>query len=133
MASILFSIYSTKDLDELKKDLGRAKSDYAAQLLRLDEINTALPILEQLYAEYPQEYNIVANLGTAYELAGQDSKALYLLHKGVFINPNSHRGSEWIHLKILEAKIGLKANPLWLQQNPILGFDFGKDTLPKKK
>ncbi len=65
-------------------------------------------MLEKLYAEHPEEYNIVVNLGTAYEVAGNNAKALELLQKAVALNPDSHFGSEWIHVNILVQKTAAK-------------------------
>jgi tetratricopeptide (TPR) repeat protein len=83
-------------------------SDYAAIELRIGDKNKAVEMLEKLYTQYPNEYNIVANLGTGYELIDNDSKALELLKKAVAINPQSHYSSEWIHVNILEQKTGAK-------------------------
>lgn len=83
-------------------------SDYAVLQMKIDDKEQGLSILEKLYAEHPDEYNIIANLGTAYEIMGQDQKALDLLKKAVAINPISHYGSEWIHINILEQKLGAK-------------------------
>lgn len=83
-------------------------SDYAAIILRIGDKGEAVKILEQLYTQHPADYTIVANLGTAYELTGNDSKALELIRKAVAINPNSHYNSEWIHVRILEEKLGAK-------------------------
>ena len=83
-------------------------SDYAVLELKVGDRKKALELMEQLYAKHPNEYNIIANLGTAYELAGNDAKALELLKKAVAINPISHHGSEWIHIAILEQKLGSK-------------------------
>ena len=60
--------------------------------------------LEWLYQQHPEEYNIVGNLGTAYELAGNIPRAIEFLKKAIELNPQSHYGSEWIHLKVLEEK-----------------------------
>lgn len=84
----------------------RGKSDYAVLILRLGDKMEAIRILEPLYVHYPNEYTIVANLGTAYELTGNNPKALELLRKAVAMNPQSHYGSEWIHVRILEEKLG---------------------------
>lgn len=84
-------------------------SDYAWYELRVGEIDLAVKLLEKLYQQHPNEYNIVANLGTAYEVGGHNQKALELLKKAVAIAPSSHFGSEWIHVNILEQKI--KAAP----------------------
>jgi tetratricopeptide (TPR) repeat protein len=83
-------------------------SDYAVLELRIGDRKKAHEILQQLYAQHPAEYNIITNLGTAYELAGEDAKALELLRKAVAINPRAHHGSEWIHIAILEQKLGSK-------------------------
>lgn len=83
-------------------------SDYAAIELRIGNRKKAVEILEKLYVQHPNEYNIVANLGTAYEVTGNNEKALELLRKAVAINPRSHYGSEWIHVAILEQKVGAK-------------------------
>ena len=91
----------------------RLLSDYAWYELRVGEKQNAVKLLEKLYKKYPSEYNVLANLGTAYEVTGNNQKALELLRKAVAINPQSHHGSEWIHLKILEQKIA--ANPDYKQ------------------
>ncbi len=80
-------------------------SDYAWYELRVGDKKRSLLLLEELYKGYPNEYNIVANLGTAYEVNGNNVKALDLLKKAVEINSRSHYNSEWIHIKILEQKI----------------------------
>ncbi len=81
-------------------------SDYAVLELKMGDRKLALDILEKLYKKYPREYNIIANLGTAYEVMGNNAKALELLKKAVAINPHAHHGSEWIHIGILEQKLG---------------------------
>lgn len=80
-------------------------SDFALHELKVGEKALAIKLLELLYASHPNEYTILANLGTAYELTGKNTKALELLQKAIAINPQSHFGSEWIHIKILEQKI----------------------------
>lgn len=83
----------------------RLLSDYAWYELRVGDKKNAVKLLEKLYEKYHSEYNVLANLGTAYEVTGNNQKALELLRKAVAINPQSHHSSEWIHLKILEQKI----------------------------
>ncbi len=98
-------------------------SDLSVVLMKLGRVDQALTILEELIVEHPREYNIVANLGTAYELSGQLEKALELIKLGYDINPKSHRGSEWVHIRILEAKIKDRDEPGWLERNPIISMD----------
>jgi tetratricopeptide (TPR) repeat protein len=85
-------------------------SDYAWGELRIGNKANAVKLLERLYAKYPNEYNVLANLGTAYEVTGKNQKALELLRKAIAINPASHYHSEWIHIKILEQKIAKQPN-----------------------
>jgi tetratricopeptide (TPR) repeat protein len=80
-------------------------SDYCWLKIKLGKVNEVLPTLQQLYKQYPNDYNIIANLGTAYELIGNNKLALELIQKAVDINPQSHFGSEWLHVNLLKAKI----------------------------
>lgn len=129
----LSDFYRTFDTDEIRKKLNEAiakrgqeeddfknESNIALYYMKLGEVKKALQILEPLAAEYPDEYIIIANLGTAYELDGQLTKAFELIKKGYEINPDSHYGSEWIHIKILEAKIAHGSNSSWYISHPII-------------
>jgi hypothetical protein len=110
----------------------KVHNDFAAALLHLNEVPRAVKILESLAEKHPDEYVIAANLGTAYELAGDNEKALHWIREGVRLNPDSHFGSEWVHIKILEAKQKLARDPNWLHSHNILGLDFGDAEIPKK-
>lgn len=89
------------------------ENDKALTYMRMGRYNEALAILQQLEKEKPGEYNVLANLGTLYELMGENEKALTYIKKAVSINASSHRGSEWIHIKILEAKMQQKDADWW--------------------
>jgi tetratricopeptide (TPR) repeat protein len=120
----------------LQKDLDaggdyKVKNDLAVALLHLGETAPAIALLEQVETEKPGLYNTAANLGTAYELAGDNPKALALLRKSIELNPAAHERTEWLHLKILEAKIAITADPAWIKTNTILGRTFvEKEPLP---
>lgn len=129
----LSDYYREFDKDEIRKSLNEAlakrgteeddfknESNIALYYMKLGEVKKALGILEPLAEEYPGEYIIIANLGTAYELDGQLQNALKFIKKGYEINPESHYGSEWIHIKILEAKIIHGSNSNWFRRNPIV-------------
>lgn len=92
-------------------------SDYAVYELKIGNKKRAVEILEKLVAGHPKEYNVLANLGTAYELTGDDNKALELLKKAVAVNPGSHYSSEWIHIRVLEEKLAGR------QYNKIINLD----------
>jgi tetratricopeptide (TPR) repeat protein len=97
-------------------------SDYALCLMKLGKSKEALEILAELYKHYPNEYKIAANLGTAYELNGQTDSALKYIKRGLQLNPHDHEGSEWIHVRILEAKLEMKKNPAYLSNHTVLGL-----------
>ena len=83
-------------------------SDYGVMLAYNGEYLRAKAIFIEIENKSPGLYATASNLGTTYELLGQNDLALHWITKAIKINPNSHNGSEWIHVKILEAKI--KAN-----------------------
>lgn len=95
-------------------------SDLSVNFLKIGKVDSALNILAPLAKKHPQEYNIAANLGTAYELKGKLDSALKYISRGYELNPKSHMGSEWVHVKILEAKIKDKKQPGWIKRKPIL-------------
>lgn len=97
-------------------------SDFAVALIKRGYIYRALGILESIAKYRPDDYTIAANLGTCYELVGQNEAALSWIKKGIRLNPKSHQGSEWVHVKILEAKIALAKNPEWLKTNKVLAL-----------
>jgi tetratricopeptide (TPR) repeat protein len=103
----------------------RTKSDYAVALLHLGRTREALQILEPLAKQHTNEYQIIANLGTAYELDGQLEPARKNIARAMEIKPTSHQGTEWLHVKILDAKIALSKDPNWLGTHSVLGHDFG--------
>lgn len=109
--------------EKLKKNADfKLLSDYGLHLVQAGKVKEALVLFEKLAELYPNEYSIIANLGTTYELSGQNEKALEYIRKGIKINPNSHGGSEWIHVKILEAKIALAKDPNYLNTHSVLNL-----------
>jgi tetratricopeptide (TPR) repeat protein len=116
---ILDSIYkATNDIDYL--------SDYGLVLIIQKKYTEAIKIFLEIEKKFPGRYSTASNLGTAYELTGENEKALHWIRRSVEIDPHSHAGSEWIHVKILEAKVkGVPANTI-----DLLGVDFGKEAGP---
>jgi tetratricopeptide (TPR) repeat protein len=116
---------------QLKPDSDyKLRSDYAAALIHVGENKKAIDVLEEIEKSKPGEYITAANLGTAYELSGENEKALVWIKKGIELNPDSHYGTEWVHVKILEAKLELATDPQWLKTHSVLGLNFGKETRP---
>ena len=93
----------------------------------------AKDIFIEIESRSPGLYATAANLGTAYELLGNNDSAYYWIGRAVKINPTSHEGSEWIHLKILEAKIKSKGNNKYFLTHSILGLNFGDKDIPENK
>lgn len=110
----------TKDLDYL--------SDKGLVLILLKRYDEAIELYLKIEKIKPNLYSTASNIGTAYELAGQNENALKWIKKAVRINPRSHENSEWIHVNILEAKI--KGEEFYTSDF-LLKTDFGSEKLPK--
>lgn len=96
------------------------RSDYSIALMYLGRSKEAVELLKRLEREQPGHYFIAANLGTAYELAGDNEDAAHWIAEGIRRNPESHEGTEWLHLKILEAKIAQEKDPEYFKKHSVL-------------
>lgn len=128
------SEYWKQTLNELKQEQKdrpflESRQNIAVAMLHLGQIKEAIQILEQIEKEDPGFYYTAANLGTAYELNGDNQKALKWISEGVNRNKDSHYATEWLHVKILEAKIALEKDPDWLQKHSVLGVDFESENI----
>lgn len=116
----LRKLYSeTKDIDYL--------SDIGVVLIIQKKYDEAIKIFNNIEKSNPNRYSTASNLGTLYELIGDNVNALKWIEKSVKINPISHNSSEWIHVNILKAKVN---NLIFSSQN-IINNDFGFESLPK--
>jgi tetratricopeptide (TPR) repeat protein len=119
----LDSLYKkTKDLDYL--------SDKGYLLIVQGKYDEALKLYLNIEKIEPNRYSTASNLGTLYELMGQNQKAYTWIKKSIEINPESHKGSEWLHLRILEAKI---KNLKDLSGQFLINTNFGTSNEPKTK
>lgn len=116
---------------ESRSDLHQL-NDYAVILINLGELEPAIGMLHSIEKSTPGEYVTAANLGTAYELAGDLDKAQFWISEAIKRNPSSHDGTEWLHIRILEAKRALARDPNWLKTHSVLGIDFGDRPIPKQ-
>jgi len=110
----------------------RERSDYGGVLLFLGQSAKAREVLEAAEQAEAGDYAVASNLGTAYELLGENSKALEWIRKGIERKADSHRGTEWVHVKILEAKLALANDPKWLETHTVLGLDYGPAARPAR-
>jgi tetratricopeptide (TPR) repeat protein len=105
-------------------------SDYAVLLMKAGKIKESLSLLIALNKRLPNEYQIAANLGTAYELIGELDSALFYIKRGIEINPKAHGNSEWIHVKVLETKKRQLEDPNYLDSKSVLELtEFQKNNL----
>jgi hypothetical protein len=74
---------------------------------------------------------VAANLGTAYELSGNLAEAHDWIGEGIRRNKEAHDGTEWLHLRILEARQALLRDPDWLNTNSVTGLNFGDEAQPR--
>ncbi|MDO7853041.1 hypothetical protein [Hymenobacter convexus] len=100
---------------------------YGLTLAYLGRYAEARAVFEQLNAWQPNQYETAANLGTVYELLGQNQLALRWIEKAIQLNPRSHRGTEWLHANILRAKLRGAAA---INSVDLLGVDFGSAAAP---
>ncbi|HXI72807.1 MAG TPA: hypothetical protein VNN22_20910 [Verrucomicrobiae bacterium] len=96
------------------------RSDYAVALMFLGRSTEAVEQLNKLEQERPGEFFIAANLGTAYELSGNNLEALKWINEGIRRNPKDHEGTEWLHGKILAAKIAQTKDPHYFDDHSVL-------------
>ncbi len=64
-------------------------------------------LLEIENGEGKKRYTVASNLGTAYELSGDFVNARKWIAEGIKRDEESHYGSEWLHLFILDSKLGV--------------------------
>lgn len=117
------------ELDSLYKTTNKIEylSDKGYVLIAEGKFKEALNLYLQIEKSHPNRYSTASNIGTIYELLGENEKALYWIKKSISINPSSHDESEWIHVKILEAK--LKGREYY-NSKFLLDVDFGTYSFP---
>jgi hypothetical protein len=107
-----------------------SQNAYAVALIRVGEHDKAHDILNRLEKEHPGMYGTAANIGTLYELRGNDVEALKWIQEGIRRNKDAHFGTEWLHAKILEAKLAIAKDPTWLKSNTVSDLSSVMTLLP---
>jgi tetratricopeptide (TPR) repeat protein len=118
------------ELDQRPESV-ETRNDRGVCLAHLGRARESLAIFEQIEKETPGRYETATNMGTCYELVGDNRQALTWIKEGIRRNPNSHEATEWLHVKILEAKLALARDPGWLKTHSVLGYDFGREPRPQ--
>ncbi|MBL1220493.1 tetratricopeptide repeat protein [Chryseobacterium sp. L7] len=122
-----------KTLEGLEKEYKRTKdldylSDKGYILIILKKYKEAIELYKRIESIEPGRYSTASNMGTAYELAGNNVEALKWIGKSIEINPGSHFSSEWIHANILKAKIKGSEN---YTSESLIQTDFGNKKNPE--
>lgn len=102
--------------------------DYGVVLIYQGQYEKARDIFISIEKTHPGRYATASNLGTAYELLGDDTSALKWIKRGIAINPQSHDGTEWLHVNILKAKIN---GGTYLCSDSLINANFGSEAMPK--
>jgi len=128
-AELALKLDSLDGLGHVRQASNKELSDRGAALVYLGRYAEALRQFRELRSLGSDPYTVCANMGTTFELMGQNDSALYYTRKAVELNPGAHKGSEWIHVRILERKVALeRGEPV---TSPMLGIDFGSEELPR--
>lgn len=102
----------------------------AVVLIRFGRLPEAIKLLQHLEKVDPGRYEFAANMGTAFELMGRNEDALKWIREGMKRNSDAHHGTEWLHVRILEHKLGRRAKPS--TGRSILSLDFGIGAVPTR-
>jgi tetratricopeptide (TPR) repeat protein len=106
------------------------QNDYAVALIHIGDVTRAMAILRAIEASHPGRSQTAANLGTGFELLGQNAEALKWIREGIRRDHKEHYGTEWLHVRILQAKIAVAADPRLLASHSVAGLDFGSADRP---
>lgn len=108
----------------------RTLTDLGIVLIHRGRHADAVRLFVEIERLYPGRYHTAANLGTALELLGRDATALRWIRIGMRRNRDAHEGTEWLHARILEAKLALQHDPSHLATRSVAGVAFAPVALP---
>lgn len=128
---------AVRQVKRLEHEYERDKSlentnDLAVARIYFGRYDEAIALLKELERRHPGRAATAANIGTAFELTGRDEAALQWIREGVRRDPREHDGSEWVHVRILEAKLASKKDSAWLDRHSIVGLSFGDGPRPSE-
>ncbi|WP_299247649.1 hypothetical protein [uncultured Cytophaga sp.] len=118
-----------ENLDSLWKatDSIEYLSDYGVVLMYQEKYQDAKTVFLTVEKSRPNSYLTASHLSSVYELMGDNSAALLWVQKAIHLNPLLNDSSEWLHVKILEAKMN---GARCFNSDFLLGVNFGRDSLP---
>ncbi len=113
-------------LEQLKKSrelTADELADLGALYLRLGQPEKAVGVLRPAQRQHSEHFRIAANLGTAWQQAGDLAQATAALEESVRLAPKQHRAVEELHLKLVRGRAKEKKGESRLDLFP-------KDKLP---
>ena len=105
-------------------------TDIGVVLIRQGQFTRAVEHFVRVERLFPGHHETAANLGTALELSGHDAVALRWIRLGIARNADEHFRTEWLHARILEAKIAMAQDPGYLKGRSIAGVTFAPTLVP---
>lgn len=114
----------------------RSQNNLSAALAHIGKLDEALDRMQTVERVYPNQMETAYNMGTVYELKNDLPKALYWIKEGIKRELKTSGRSrlsntEWLHVRILDAKINLQRDPAYLQSYAVSGLDFGTARMPQ--
>ena len=122
-------------LDEIERN-APASDNLEDQVLSAQRLayngrpQAAIPILDAVASRQPQDTGLMVNLSMGYEIAGSNEQALRWLAEALARQPTLNGNTEWLHVKILKAKLASASDPAWFDTHSIAGLDFGAADKP---
>src|SRR5262249_13138836 len=80
-------------------------ADLGALYVRLGTPEKAVGVLRAAVRKNPDHFRLAANLGTAWQLAGDLEQAAVLLEEGVRLAPKEWKTAEELHLKLVRGRM----------------------------
>ncbi|HTU21701.1 MAG TPA: DUF3299 domain-containing protein, partial [Gemmataceae bacterium] len=94
----------TKRSQERKLSTDEA-ADLGALLLRLGETARAVEVLRTAQRDNPKDFQLLANLGTAWQMQGDLAQAAACLEQAARLAPAKLREAERLHLKLVRLRV----------------------------
>jgi tetratricopeptide (TPR) repeat protein len=114
----------------------KAENNLTVALVHIGQLDDALHRMQTVERVYPDQMETAYNLGTTYELMGDLPKAKFWIQEGIkrelkITGQRGLDGTEWLHLRILDAEMGLRTDPGHSQDTSVSGVDFGTGRIPQ--
>jgi tetratricopeptide (TPR) repeat protein len=105
-------------------------NDLGVALLLSGRTDEAVALFRETEKKFPDSARVAANLGSALELQGKYDEALEWIREGIVRDVSLHKGSEWLHERVLKARVVMPYDPKWFDRESVIGLDFGDGEVP---